>query len=325
MSEQHVPPHIYLCLILAPVLWGGNFVAGQFLGSSLSGATTNLLRWLVALVVLLPILAPALIRHRAGLMTEMPRLLGLAALGVAGFNTVLYEGLRLASVSIAAIAFAVTPLMITGLATLLDRRPPSPRLVLGAVVAFAGMLTAQADALQSGAAPLGIALVFLAAVIWTVYSVALRRGSGALPPGPAFLMQVVFGTLMLVPLALLLHRPGEIAGLTAPAWAAILYLGLFAAALAFFLWQQAVAAAGPAMAGVFMNLVPIASLALGWVILAEPLSARETVAFTVVLLGVAISALPEPLYRARVSPRALISIAVILTAAPSRIGGALPV
>ncbi|MEM9032737.1 MAG: DMT family transporter, partial [Pseudomonadota bacterium] len=197
MFERQLPLNVAFCLILAPVFWGGNFVAGHFLGTALSGPTINLVRWLVALVVLVPLFLPAMMRHWAQVRASWLRLACLGALGVAGFNTVLYEGLRLASVSVAAIAFAVTPLIITVLATVLDRRIPPKRLIVGALIALLGMLAVQADALRAGVAPGGVALVLLAALIWAVYSVALRRGTGALPPGPGFLGQVLFGTMLL--------------------------------------------------------------------------------------------------------------------------------
>ena len=54
-----------ISLILAPVLWGGNFVLGSAMSGALSGPDLNFARWLVALLVLLPLLGTALLRDRS--------------------------------------------------------------------------------------------------------------------------------------------------------------------------------------------------------------------------------------------------------------------
>lgn len=321
MTTGSRPQSAYFWLTLAPIFWGGNFVAGHYLGQSLSAPMTNLLRWLIALCILGPFLGPMLIAHRREVVRNAPRLIVLGALGVAGFNTVLYEGLAHANVSIAAIAFAATPVLIAVLAAALERQLPTPRLAAATLISLAGMVMAQSDALSQGVSPRGVAFVLAAAVIWAVYSVALRRQTMDAPAGAAFFAQIIAGTVLSVPIVWLsdgLVRPRvSLAEATA-----LLYLGVFAAALAFWLWQRGVAAVGPAQAGVFMNIVPIASLTFGWALLGEALSAREIAAFLVVLSGVALATIPRLPSRTirRGAIAALILLAPTKAATPGFLG-----
>ncbi|MEO0917008.1 MAG: DMT family transporter, partial [Pseudomonadota bacterium] len=94
--------------------------------------------------------------------------------------------------------------------------------------------------------------------------------------------------------------------------AALAYLGLGAAALAFWLWQQGISALGPARAGPFMNIVPISSLALGWLLLGTPVNGLEIAAFAVVLLGVALSNAPRAWIAPVLSPRVALCLAIVL-------------
>lgn len=287
-------------------MWGGNFVAGHALGGALDGLTMNLLRWLFALAVLTPLLLPEAVRHLPAIRAEAGRMIMLGSLGVAGFNTILYDGLRLTNVSLAAIVFAISPLMIAALSALVNREPPSTRLMLGMAVSFCAMFVAQAEALKAGVDPTGAALIFVAAVIWSLYSVLLRQRTSKIPAGPAFFAQIVAGTLLLVPIAF--YRGAEIPPLSLSELGALAYLGLGAASLAFWLWQKGIAALGAATAAPFMNLVPVSSLVLGWTILGMPVSRLEVIAFSVVLLGVAIANAPRVWIASLLRPQLMVCL-----------------
>jgi drug/metabolite transporter (DMT)-like permease len=192
---------VYFFLTLAPCLWGGNFIAGQYIGDDLNGATANLLRWLVAILAMVPFLAQAVLRDWYAVVRAVPYLFGLGLLGVAGFNTVLYEGLKLVSVSIAAVAFACTPVLIALFSSVIDRRLPARSLVIGVFLSFGGVTYANAGALQGGADPLGVALVGLASLLWAIYCVALRWKPQDVSTEAGFLVQTALGSCMLVPIS----------------------------------------------------------------------------------------------------------------------------
>jgi drug/metabolite transporter (DMT)-like permease len=286
---------VYFFLTLAPCLWGGNFIAGQYIGDDLNGATANLLRWLVAILAMVPFLAQAVLRDWYAVVRAVPYLFGLGLLGVAGFNTVLYEGLKLVSVSIAAVAFACTPVLIALFSSVIDRRLPARSLVIGVFLSFGGVTYANAGALQGGADPLGVALVGLASLLWAIYCVALRWKPQDVSTEAGFLVQTALGSCMLVPISWATGGFDGIFSLEKSGWASVLYLGIFAAAGAFWLWQTGLAVVGPAHAGVFLNLVPVAAVLLAWVVFAVPPSQKEIVAMLVVLAGVGISMLPDKL------------------------------
>ena len=102
----------YFVLICAPILWGGNFVIGRFIGPEVPGVWLNLLRWVIAAIVLTPFLLRPFWACRQQVWDNMPGLVLLASLGLVGFNTFLYVGLRDASVASAAIAFSTTPFLV---------------------------------------------------------------------------------------------------------------------------------------------------------------------------------------------------------------------
>jgi drug/metabolite transporter (DMT)-like permease len=54
-------------------------------------------------------------------------------------------------------------------------------------------------------------------------------------------------------------------------WGHILFLGVIATGLAFTWYYQGIKTIGPARAGIFINLVPVFAVILGFIVLREPI------------------------------------------------------
>jgi drug/metabolite transporter (DMT)-like permease len=76
---------------------------------------------------------------------------------------------------------------------------------------------------------------------------------------------------------------------TATGVALIVFIGLLPSFVSQIFFIQAVAAIGPARAGLFLNLVPIFGPLLAVLVLGEPLSAYHAVALALVLGGIYIA------------------------------------
>jgi drug/metabolite transporter (DMT)-like permease len=69
-------------------------------------------------------------------------------------------------------------------------------------------------------------------------------------------------------------------------WVALLFLGLFGTVIAFVWYYDGVKAIGPARTAVFVNLVPVAAVTLGVLLLGEPLELSMVTGGALVILGV---------------------------------------
>src|SRR5277367_3427890 len=98
ITVARVPTQIslgtYSILIIAPLLWAGNFVIGRAVHQTLPPLTLNCLRWLTALIILLPLFGRSAWQARNELARKWKTVGLLALTGVVGFNSVLYFGLR---------------------------------------------------------------------------------------------------------------------------------------------------------------------------------------------------------------------------------------
>lgn len=251
-----------LGLVVSPVLWGGNFLVGDMLADTLPGVWANLLRWVIALIVLAPFCAGSVWSNRRVLAQNIKPIALCAILGVTLFNTLLYTALRLAPVNLAAITFALAPFMILAVTSVVRHRLPAPREIAAASVAVLGMMLLQRNALHEGVPFLGFALCVLAAACWAGYCMAVQRLAVPAPATAVYFTQIAIGSILLAPLALLYGSP-DLAAMGNVDWLCLGYLGVFAGAIAFWLWQGAVRRVGAEKAGIFMNIVPPTSIVVG--------------------------------------------------------------
>ena len=279
----------YMLLAGAALFWAGNFTTARALRDAWPPLPLNLARWLVALAVLLPFTAHTLRAHAATLRRHLGWLAALALTGVVLFQTFLYQALASTTVVTASLIAANTPVAIALGAWLAFGDRPTRRQALGIVVSLVGALivVARGD-LQT---LLGLRLTpgdlwMLAAVpCWATYSLLLKRAPVGLPQVTVVVATSAIGALMLAPLAAWRLWVGDVVVLSTASVTGVLYIGVFAGALAFVFWNRGVAAVGATRAGVFLHLMPLFAALLGVTFLGERLAPHHLVGGALVMTG----------------------------------------
>ncbi len=205
-------------------------------------------------------------------------------------STVLYcVGVSGSSASMGAIAFALTPLVTLALAASIGLERFTLRGATGALVAAAGLVIVVSDQLgaavpQPALLALGGAMLFAA-----VTSVVIKR----LPPGHPIAANAVSGVFVLpILLALSLFTHESWALPSRPeTWVALVFLVVFGTVLLFPLALFIIGrwtASGYSYTGLFK---PLAGVALAAVILGEPIRLTFVLGGALVLVGVWVGAL----------------------------------
>jgi len=298
MTRPTLTPSTALLLTIPPILWAGNAIIGRLVRDAIAPMTLNLLRWSIALLVLIP-LGRAVFKPGSGVRANWKRYAMLGLLGVGLYNALQYLALQSSSpINVTLVASGV-PVWMLLVGRLFYGVPVRRKQVLGAVLSVAGVLVVlcRGDVHQL----LGLRLVtgdlymILATIAWSFYSWMLMQKKDA--PGlradwAAFLLaQVGFGVLWSAALA-----GGEWAlrdvhvAWSWPLAAALLYVALGPAILAMRCWGAGVQRAGPSIGAFFINLTPLFTALLSSAFLGEAPHLYHVLAFGMIVGGIFVSA-----------------------------------
>lgn len=252
----------YLILVLPPLFWAGNAVAGRMAMTDMSPFALSFWRWVLALVLLLPFSLRGILAHFETIRARWKRIVVLGALSVGGFNLFLYMALQTTTAINATLVASTMPLVIMLVSFLWLKEPFGLARSVGLVLSISGvtLVIARGDLGQLAQLQLhqGDLLMLVAVLTWSLFSVTLRAYPPGLPPLVFLTAQVAAGLCVVGPLYLgaVLMGGGQMP-LTADSLGIVAFTAVFPALGAFFFWNKGVAAIGANTAGFYTNLVPL--------------------------------------------------------------------
>lgn len=287
----------YLLLLVMPLFFSSNIVIARGIGDAVPPFTLALLRWALAVAILLPFTWTSLIRHRPVLKRSWRRILLLGFLGMWICGALVYVALAATTATNGTLIYTTSPVIVLLIETVVLRKPLSPLRLAGVALALAGVavivLKGDVDALlglRFNPGDLGIAA---AAAAWAVYSVVLRdRSLGGLPTLSLFAAIAMAGVVTLLPFSLWEAWHVPVLPATLPAWMAVLALALFSAVGAFSLYQYGVKVVGPAITSCFLYLLPLYGVGMSVLFLGESLHAYHFAGMALVLVGLVAATAP---------------------------------
>jgi drug/metabolite transporter (DMT)-like permease len=286
-----------LLLTVPPLMWAGNAVVGRVVVDLIPPMTLNFFRWAIAFAILLPF-AWQVLRASSSLWRNWRRYAMLGLLGVGCYNALQYLALHTSTPLNVTLVAAGMPMWMLAIGALFFGQRIKPMQAVGAVLSMAGVLVVlsrgQLDLLAKVQFVPGDFYVVLASIAWAFYSWLVAQPKDAPEirnDWAAFLMaQMVFG----------LGWSGLLAGgewtLTSasitwgwPLAAALLYVSVGPALLAYRSWGLGVQRVGPAIAGFFSNLTPLIAAVLSAAFLGELPHLYHVAAFVLIAGGIVVS------------------------------------
>ena len=280
----------YMLAVGACMIWAGNFVVAQGLATHLSPVILAFLRWSVAALVILPFGVTALWRQRRLLRRHLRYLSLTAFLGVTLFNTLIYVAGETSSATSMSLIAVSSSLFIIFLAWVISGERPTARKLSGAVLGACGVVLllthgqpARLRALQF--AP-GDLWMLAAAVLWALYVILVRHKPSGIEQRTFLISNIWLGLALLSPLALWSSTHGAHVDLSPTIVGAVLYVGIAASVLAYWLWHKAIDLVGPSNVGMVYYTVPLFSAAEAFVFLGAPLTLDQIFSGLLIIGGV---------------------------------------
>jgi drug/metabolite transporter (DMT)-like permease len=282
----------YLMLLSTMLLWGGNSVAGKLAVGHISPMTLVFLRWVMAVLILLPIGWRALREDWPQLRRHWRLIAALGACGFTFFNVIFYTALNYTTAINVSIEQAAIPIVIILANFVLFRLRVRPLQIVGVALTVIGVaLTAShgdLDQLLKLQLNFGDAIMLVAVLCYSLYSVGLRL-KPAIRWQSLMLALSIAALLISVPFLVWEIVAGRVIVPDAAGWALTLYTALGASVISQVLYIKGNELIGANRAGLFINLVPIFGTLLSVLIVGEQFHLYQALALALVLGGIGLA------------------------------------
>jgi drug/metabolite transporter (DMT)-like permease len=279
-----------LSAISVSVIWGLSFLSTKVAVAALPPMTIAAARFVVAVLLLLPI-ALALREDLRLALRDAPLMAAGGLFGVTVYFLCENNGIALLTASESSLVIATIPV----LTMLVDRAVLKTRLgarsYAGAVLSFAGVALIVAPSIGGGSSSVeGFLYMGGAAACWVAYAMVTKPLSARYGGLNITFWQSVFGLVGCVPFALAespaWRAPGPVVALN------VLYLGVLCSAAGYLLYIVAMERLGAGTTSVFLNLVPVVSVAAAFFLLGERLGALTMAGGAIAVAGVYLATTP---------------------------------
>jgi len=275
----------YLLLLLTSFLWAGNFVVGKWLVGHASPMTLTSLRWMIAVLCLIPFVWMTEKKIIPPLKAIVP-LIFMGITGVALFNILQFFALENTSATNIGLISTLNAISIAVFSALLLKEKIRPLQAAAMGFSLFGVILV----LTKGNAGLLFSMQFnkgdlymLAAVaIWGIYSVCSKWAMASTSPAMATLYSGVFGVVVLLPFNL---ADFAVVNINASFVYSILYTGVISTVVCFVLWNIGVKKLGATTSGLFLNFNPVFTAVLAFFILGEQMTGAQLLGSAVVIGG----------------------------------------
>lgn len=218
-------------------------------------------------------------------------ILGLGAIGFGAYQILWPTALQTIPAGDSAFLVAATPVMTALLAGWVGSDTLTTRKLAGALVSFVGVgiVVAGGPGLGLGASLVGDALTLGAALCWAIYTSFGAPILASHSPLRTTAWAMVGGSLVLAPIGLWQASGTDWSGVSAGAWAGLLYSSLIPAGIANVVVFHGIRLLGPTRITALQFLVPFIAVLLGAAFLAEAIQPPQLAGGAVIILGVAIT------------------------------------
>lgn len=290
MSQTRLPGII--ALLVTMILWGMSFISIKISVAVIPPMTLALLRFLIASILLYFV-----IRHKEP-ETRLARkdipLMALAGIiGVTAYFFFENNGVKLTTASAASLIIATIPILTILGDCLVFKTKLTRGKIVAVVLSTGGIVLIMHSSLTDVVGSLeGNLFMIGAAFSWVIYSLATRPLNERYSQLAVVTYQTLFGTVTLIPFALL--EAGQWQPLSTTILLHVAYLGIFCSAIGYYLYVYALDILGVSSVSLFINLIPVVAVAGGYFLLHETVTSLQLLGGSIILASVWIATYSSP-------------------------------
>ena len=265
--------HPYLLLTLTALFWSGNIVLGRAIRADVPPLALAFWRWVVSLLLTLPLALPHLRRQWPLLRRAWKPVVVLGLLGIGTYNTFAYIALQYTPATNVVLLNSVIPVATISLAALFLKQRLRRVQWAGVLLSLFGVaaIVSRGDFIALAGMRLNVGDLWMLGAIfaWAVYTLGLQWRPEGVHPMLLLAAFVVVGMLALAPAYAWEIAQGRLILVNSGALAGIAYTGVFPGFIGYIFYNRAVGEVGASKASLFIHLMPVFGTLLAALFLAE--------------------------------------------------------
>lgn len=277
---------LYMGLMLVTsLLWGGNFVVAKTLVAHASPMTLTMVRWLIAIIVLVPLVwwkEKKLVPPKQAIVP----LLLMGVTGVAFFNIFQFLALERTTSTNAGLISTMNTISIALFSFVLLKEKITKWQLSAMVLSLFGVVLV----LSKGDLQLlldfqlntGDIWMLAAVCVWGLYSVCSKWAMQTTSPLMATLYAGIFGVLLLLPFT---TTDFTFTNVNTSFILSMLYTGIISTVVCMVFWNIGVQKLGATTSGIFLNFNPIFTALLAFLFIGENMSWLQGIGGLIVIMG----------------------------------------
>lgn len=294
--SQNPPINFYgaVCAVIATIMWSGNFIVARGMTGFVPPMTLGLLRWVMAVIILLPFCYKDLIAAWPVIKKYWYFYLASSLAGTSMFTILMYLAASSTSVLNMTLIATSTPVITIILARFFLGENFTVNRVIGIIVAIAGVTVLATRGKLANLLGLefhtGDLLVLGSAILFAINNIFMRSK----PKGPslnAYMFTIFFlGLIVTLPFSIWeLAQPQNHIVFNYNFIIAAIYLGLLASVGGFWFWNKAIVSIGAGNAALFYYSLPFFSGLGAVILLGEPVLRVHVISGVLIIAGILVA------------------------------------
>lgn len=260
-SQKNIYTGIGLA-VLAALIWSGNFIIAKGVNRQIPPISLAFYRWLLASVIIFPFAIRRFKSEWPSVKSSRHYLFWVSLTGVALFNTFVYVGAHYTTaINLTLIGTTTSPIIATIMARIFLKEEIGWMKLAGLLLCITGVLFLLSRGNFQNLFTLrfstGDLWMLAAAFCFAVYNTMVKKKPAPVSPINFLFVIFLFGTILLFPFYLWEINRNPPVAWNSELLFAILYLGLGASVICFWIWNISIGKIGASRTILFGNLIPI--------------------------------------------------------------------
>ncbi|MCK6258491.1 DMT family transporter [Fictibacillus sp. KIGAM418] len=255
---------VYLMLLGFAVFTGATFNLGKYAVGYFSPASAAAWRFGIAAIVLLLILIVKEGVKKTTLSRNLAAYAALGIIGVFGFNTLFFTGLKYTSPISGALIMGTNPILTSVLALFLLKEKLTKQRMAGIGFAFIGVVLVITqgswETLMSQSFSKGDLIILGGNLCWASYGVLGRKWVKDSSSLETTAYPMLIGAAALIAVSLFSRPPAYTPHIPLGGWGAILFMAICTTVLGYLWWNLGIRKIGAGKTSLFFNLVPVVTM-----------------------------------------------------------------